>query len=201
MNSYFPLKPIELEDDKIKLMPMTLGHCHALTEAGDDLTIWQWTTFNYCKDLKTTTAWVNSCLASQKVNQQLPFVIIDKQSNKIVGSTSFLNISPDHLAIEVGYTFLNPKFQRSFVNRHCKLLLLNYAFEQLNANRVALQTHEKNDKSRKAILGIGAKFEGVQRNCRIQEDGTIRSSAFFSIIKSEWPTVKLNLTKKIIKYS
>ncbi|MCJ8321434.1 MAG: GNAT family N-acetyltransferase [Colwellia sp.] len=200
MNNHFPLKSVELEDDKVKLIPMALDHSQALTDAGDDLSIWQWTTFNYCKDLITTTAWINSCLASQKVNQQLPFVIIDKQNNDVVGSTSFLNISPDHLALEIGYTFIKPKAQRSFVNRRCKLLLLNYAFEQLNANRVALQTHEKNEKSRKAILGIGAKFEGVQRDCRIQENGTIRSSAFFSIIKPEWPTVKDNLTRKINSY-
>lgn len=209
MNNHFPLKPVHLEDDKVKLIPMTLEHCQALTEAGDDLAIWQWTTFNYCKDLKTTTNWVNSCLASQADGQQLPFVIIDKTidetpnqtSNKIVGSTSYLNISPNNLALEIGYTFLNPTAQRSFINRRCKLLLLSYAFEQLNANRVALQTHEKNKKSRNAILGIGAQLEGVQRDCRIQEDGTIRSSAFFSIIKPEWSKVKEKLSNKIAQYS
>jgi len=200
MNRTFPLTPVELEDDKVKLIPMSLEHCQALTAAGSDLSIWQWTTFNYCKNLSATTAWVESCLENQKNGQLLPFVIIDKITDKIVGSTSYLNISPDHLALEIGYTFLNPSAQRSFVNRRCKLLLLSYAFEQLSANRVALQTHEKNEKSRKAILAIGAQFEGIQRNCRIQDDGTIRSSAFYSIIKPEWLEAKKSLIEKIASY-
>jgi RimJ/RimL family protein N-acetyltransferase len=168
-----------------------------LYRAGKDLAIWQWTTANYCQTLDITKQWVESCIEKARLNLQHPFVIVDKTQNEIVGSTSYLNISVEHKSIEIGFTFLNPSAQRSFVNRRCKLLLLTHAFETLKLNRVAFQTHQKNQRSRNAILGIGATFEGIHRDCRIQQDRSIRSSAVYSIIKPEWPQVKCKLLTKL----
>ena len=188
---------VTLQDKYVQLEPMTLAHIDDLYKAGQELCIWKWTTHNYCASLDATKAWVHACLKSQRLGMQQPFVIIDKTNNKIVGSSSYLNISLQHKAIEIGYTFLNPSAQKSYVNRRCKLLLLTHAFETLMLNRVALQTHEKNTRSRNAILGIGAQFEGIHRDDRIQEDGSLRSSAFYSVIKSEWPQVKSTLQNKL----
>jgi RimJ/RimL family protein N-acetyltransferase len=188
-----------LEDDYVALKPMKTSHIQELYSAGKDISIWQWTTANYCQTLDTTQQWVESCLENARLNLQQPFVIVDKTQNEIVGSTSYLNISVEHKSIEIGFTFLNPSAQRSFVNRRCKLLLLTHAFETLGLNRVAFQTHEKNQRSRTAILAIGATFEGIHRDCRIQQDGSIRSSAIYSIIKPEWPQTKSKLLAKLTK--
>ncbi len=193
------LESIILEDQYVALKPMQAEHIKGLYSAGREPSIWQWTTANYCETLGITQKWVESCLEKAHLNIQLPFVIVDKTQDKIVGSTSYLNISLEHKAIEVGFTFLTPNAQRSFVNRRCKMLLFTYAFETLNLNRVALQTHEKNQRSRTAILAIGATFEGIHRDCRIQQNGCIRSSAIYSIIKPEWPQAKSNLLGKLTK--
>lgn len=193
------LETISLEDEYVALKPMQTSHIEELYSAGKDLSIWQWTTAKYCETLEATTQWVESCLENARQNVQYPLVIIDKTQDKIVGSTSYLNIFLEHKAIEIGFTFLTPSAQRSFVNRRCKLLLLAHAFETLQFNRVALQTHEKNQCSRTAILAIGATFEGIHRDCRIQQDGSIRSSAIYSIIKPEWPNVKSALLAKLTK--
>ncbi|MGJ8681765.1 GNAT family N-acetyltransferase [Paraglaciecola sp.] len=194
------LSEIRLEDDYVVLEPMSQRHCADLFSAGADPAIWQWTTSNYCSSIQSTEAWVKTCLANQQAAIQLPFVVLDKKTQQVVGSTSYLNIFLEHKAIEIGYTFLNPLVQRSYVNRRCKLLLLNHAFEVLKLNRVAFQTHEKNQQSRNAILGLGATFEGIHRYARIQHDGSLRNSAFYSVIKPEWPKVKQALKSKIDKY-
>jgi RimJ/RimL family protein N-acetyltransferase len=193
------LYSITLEDEFVALKPMQMSHINDLYAAGKDKSIWQWTTASYCLTLDNTKQWVESCLENSRLNIQRPFVIVDKTQNKIVGSTSYLNIALEHKAIEIGFTFLAPEAQRSYINRRCKLLLLTHAFETLKLNRVALQTHEKNQRSRTAILVIGASFEGIHRDCRIQQDGSIRSSAIYSIIKPEWPQVKSNLLAKLTK--
>lgn len=162
------LESIILENEYVALIPMQTSHIQDLYAAGNDLSIWQWTTANYCQTLAITQQWVESCLEKSHLNLQKPFVIIDKSQNKIVGSTSYLNISLEHKTIEIGFTFLNPNAQRSYVNRSCKLLLLSHAFETLKLNRVAFQTHEKNLRSRTAILGIGATFEGIAYSGRIE---------------------------------
>lgn len=189
--------PCILEDEYVALEPMLGKHLDGLYAAGADTTIWQWTTSNYCQSLSATKKWLESCLENARLGTQQPFVIVDKAQNKIVGSSSYLNIFLAHKSIEIGFTFLSPSAQKTHVNRRCKLLLLTHAFENLQLNRVALQTHEKNQRSRKAILGIGAKFEGIHRHDRIQQDGSIRSSALYSIIKPEWPQVKSQLLAKL----
>lgn len=195
------LKSICLEDEHVKLEPMNTTHAQALYHAGRYQSIWRWTTQAYCLDLESSKAWVTESLEMQKNGSLLPFVIFDKYSNKVVGSSSYLNISLAHKAIEIGYSFLTPQAQKTNVNRRCKILLLEHAFCQLNMNRVAFQTHEKNVASRKAIEGLGATYEGTHRDCRIMHDGSVRSSAFYSIIRPEWPKLKVQLQEKIARHA
>lgn len=195
------LAPILLEDEYVALVPMESGHIDGLCAAGQDPAIWQWTTESYCGTLAQSKDWVRSCLEKVRMGTQQAFVIVDKINDKIVGSSSYLNIAMEHKSIEIGFTFLSPDAQRTYINRRCKFLLLSHAFETLHVNRVAFQTHEKNSRSRQAILAIGASFEGLLRDCRIQHDGSIRSSAIYSIIRAEWPQTKANLLDKLKVYT
>lgn len=194
------LKILTLEDKYVALVPMSKSHIEGLHLAGQSTSIWKWATDSYCLTLDSTKYWVENMLRTAQQGSLIPFVIIDKQKQKVVGSTSYLGIAPEHKAIEIGFTFLAPQVQRSHINRRCKMLLISYAFETLQYNRVAFQTHEKNQQSRQAILGLGAQFEGILRNCRIQHDGSIRSSAIFSILNTEWPKTKALLSQKLEHY-
>ena len=191
------LPAVLLEDDYVALKAMELSHAEGLYQACQVPAIWSWYTYNYCESLDTTKAWVETCIENTRKGSQQAFVIVDKMNDKIVGSTSYLNIDLANRAIEIGYTFIAPEAQRSHINRRCKLLLLSHAFETLLVNRVALQTHEHNSQSRKAILGIGAQFEGILRMCRVYQDGSVRSSAYYSVIEPQWPDTKSRLVDKI----
>ena len=138
------INPLTLEDDAVMLVPMALEHSDGLFKAGQYPEIWQWTMEPYCLTIESTIVWINECLAKAQQGNLVPFVIIDKQSNSIVGSTSYLNIALEHKALEIGFTFLSPAAQKTHINRRCKYLLLNYAFETLLANRVAFFNKKKN---------------------------------------------------------
>lgn len=186
-----------IEDEYVALIPIAKSHIDGLHQAGKDDSIWQWTTEAYCLTLENTEKWVETCLENAANGAQAPYVIWDKINAKIVGSTSYLNIELQHKAIEIGYTFVSTQSQRTHINRRCKLALLSHAFERLNVNRVAFQTHEKNQRSRNAILGLGARLDGILRHNRVLPNGSLRSSAIFSILKEEWPTTKAALIEKI----
>jgi RimJ/RimL family protein N-acetyltransferase len=125
--------------------------------------------------------------------EHVPFAIFDNESGELVGSTRYCSIKRVDRNLEIGFTFITPKYQRSYINTHTKYCLLKHAFEELGAIRVEFKTHEKNDKSRNAIARLGAKFEGILRHQRILSNGTFRNTAIFSIIDKEWPTVKSKL--------
>jgi RimJ/RimL family protein N-acetyltransferase len=133
-------------------------------------------------------------LIEREKGTQYPFVVIHKQENKIIGSTRLLDIHPAHKKLEIGWTWLHPGYWASAINLECKLLLLTYCFENFKANRVQLKTDENNLRSRKAIAKIGAHYEGILRNDQVRDNGTIRSTAYFSILNSEWENVKSNLS-------
>ena len=105
----------------------------------------------------------------------------------------FHNIFPEHRKLEIGWTWYDPAYWRTGYNRECKLLLLTYCFEVLNTVRVQLQTDENNERSRTAILGIGATYEGTMRKERIRANGANRNTAMYSIIDDEWVEVKAKL--------
>lgn len=193
----FKPQAVLLSSSKITLRPLTMEDAEGFFQAGNFAELWQWVEPNHCASLTTAKDWIRRSLEEQQNNNQFPFVIIDNESNCIIGSTRYCTIRHADRGIEIGYTFITPKFQRSYVNTHAKFLLLQHAFEQLGAIRVELKTHEKNQKSRNAISRIGAVFEGVMRNHRILSDGNIRSTALFSITEQEWPEVKSNLLLKI----
>lgn len=187
----------ELSSDLVQLVPLTAEHTQAFYQAGKDDSLWRLVTPHQCRDLDTATAWVNDSLTKAKIGEHIVFVIIDRQSGKIVGSTRYCSIDRENKGIEIGFTFIAPEFQRSHINTHAKYLMLGHAFEQFGAIRVQFRTHENNQKSRNAIARLGATFEGIMRNQRILPDGSIRNTAQFCVTDFDWPQVKKQLLAKI----
>ncbi len=130
-----------------------------------------------------------------------PFPVKHLATQRCVGMTTYMNIEPSQRRLEIGSTWLRKSIQRSAVNTECKWLLLDYAFEQLNCICVEFRTHAMNLQSRRAIERLGAKQDGILRNNMIMANGSYRDSAVYSIIASEWPSVKANLTWQLQQYA
>ena len=142
-------------------------------------------------------AYVAQALAELDAGVSMPFVTIDRASGKAVGSTRYMNIEPPHRRLEIGTTWIGKSFQRTAINTEAKYLMLRHAFETLHCIGVDLRTHEKNVQSRAAIERLGAKLDGLLRNHRIMPDGSLRNTATYSIIESEWPEVKARLEARL----
>lgn len=142
-------------------------------------------------------AYIETALDEQAHGVSLPFAIVEKASGRAVGSTRYGNIDRAHRRVEIGWTWVARLWQHTSVNTESKYLLLRHAFETLRCIRVELKTDSLNERSRAAILRIGAREEGVFRNHMITASGRIRHSVYFSITDAEWPSVKAQLEEKL----
>lgn len=140
---------------------------------------------------------IGATLLAMEHGQELPFVIRHKPSGSVVGMSRFLDIDPTHRKVEIGGTWLAASWQRSAINTEAKFLLLRHAFEVWGCIRVQFVTDVLNDRSRAALLRIGAKEEGILRYAMIMRDGRYRDSVCFSIIEPEWTAVKADLLAKL----
>jgi RimJ/RimL family protein N-acetyltransferase len=190
------IEPEILEGKFVRLEPLRFDHLDKLCAVGLEKSLWIWT-MNVMENAGDMRNYVENALNDFEQKVALPFVTIEKSSNKIVGSTRFGNIDVKNLKAEIGWTWINPEWQRSFVNTEVKLLMLTHAFEIWECIRVEFKTDALNEKSRNAILRIGAKEEGILRHHMITETGRFRDSVYFSIIDSEWENVKANLQNKL----
>jgi len=186
------IEPIVLDGEFVQLVPLEESHFDALCEVGIEPELWRWTG-NIVKARDDLKRYVDKALADRDRGVSLPFVTQDKASTRIVGSTRFGNIDTANRKAEIGWTWINSRWQRTYVNTEAKLLMLTHAFEEWKCIRVELKTDAKNEKSRNAMLRIGAKEEGTLRNHMITESGRFRDSVYFSIIESEWESVKSKL--------
>ena len=192
------LKEIELESESIKLIPLRKVHASALISAASDGDLWDlW--FTSIPSENNIGTYISDALTEQSNGTALPFVIIDKVNNKIIGSTRFCHADILNKRVEIGFTWYSQSYQRSSVNTECKKLLLGHAFESLGVIAVEFRTHWHNQKSREAIARLGAKQDGVLRNHQ-KTNGIYRDTVVFSIIDCEWPSVKINLAYKLAKY-
>lgn len=190
------VEPVVLEGKHVKLDPMRVDHLPALCEVGLTDGIWKWTN-NIVTEAADLERYVRAALADRDLGLALPFVTIDRASGKIVGSTRFGNIDRFNRKAEIGWTWVNPQWQRTAINSEAKLLMLTHAFEVWKCIRVEFKTDSNNKQSQKAIKRLGAVKEGVLRNHMITESGRYRDSVFFSITDAEWESVKANLASKI----
>ncbi|MCL6452709.1 MAG: GNAT family N-acetyltransferase [Alicyclobacillus sp.] len=184
--------PVELVGERAKLIPMEKSHIEGLFEAGRDPKIWSYMPM-HIETIDDMKCLVTGALLAREASSEFPFVIIDQESEKIVGSTRFLDISVPNRHLEIGWTWLSPSVWRTRVNTECKYLLLKHCFETLGTLRVQLKTDGRNVRSQQAIQRIGAVKEGVLRKHRVMHDGYIRDSVYFSVIDDEWPSVKARL--------
>ena len=190
------IEPATLEGNHVRLEPLSLAHHAELCEVGFDEELWRWIPQNVCtpEDMR---AYIEEALRSQAQGTALPFATLDKTSGRAIGSTRFGNIDRVNRHVEIGWTWLGPAWQRTAANTEAKYLMLRHAFETWKCLRVEFKTDSLNERSRAALLRIGAKEEGVFRNHVVTWTGRIRHSVYYSIIDSEWPEVKSRLEKRL----
>lgn len=188
--------PLTLDGGQVKLVPLEEKYFDELITVSNDKRIWEFLSIDGTDKDSLRTA-LKSALLKRMNGEEYPFIIIDKVRNCVIGCTRYMEISPEHKKLEIGWTWYIPSYWATGYNTECKLLLLTYAFETLHCMRVQLKTWDKNMRSRAAILKLGAQFEGILRNNMLRYDGVIRNTVYFSIIDTEWPNVKPTLQKRI----
>jgi RimJ/RimL family protein N-acetyltransferase len=188
------ISPVRLEGVYVCLEPLRLDHVAALWRAGAEADIWRYMPYTMRSE-EDMYRFMAAELAKQQAGLVYRFVTIARSIPQPVGSTSYLNIDRQHRRLEIGGTWITPAWQRSAINTEAKYLQLTHAFEALGCLRVEFKTDSLNLKSRQALARIGAVEEGTFRNHMIMPDGRRRHSVYFSIIDSEWPTVKAHLER------
>jgi RimJ/RimL family protein N-acetyltransferase len=188
--------PVTLEGRHVRLEPLAKAHFAGLAEVGLDEELWRWIP-TAVRTREEMAAYIETGLSEQERGVSLPFAILEKATGRVIGSTRYGNIDRTHHRVEIGWTWVAREWQRTAMNTEAKYLLLKHAFESLGCMRVELKTDSLNEKSRAAILRIGAKEEGIFRNHMITASGRIRHSAYYSIIDSEWPAVKAGLEARL----
>ena len=192
------VEPVILEGVRVRLEPLRADHLADLAAVAFDDPVWEWTIMGR-QDETGLIRWLETALANSSAGTERPFATIDRATGRAIGSSRYMSIVPEHRRLEIGWTWVGTAFQRTGANREAKLLQLTHAFETLRANRVEFKTHSRNERSRAALLGIGATFEGVFRNHMIMPDGSLRDSAYFSVVAEEWPVVKARLEARLAR--
>ncbi len=192
------VEPVVLEGRLVRLEPLRLDHLEALCEAGLGTGAFRWFT-DPIKTPEQMRRHVEWAVAATHDGSQICFATVDQGTGRAEGSTHYLNIERAHHRLEIGYTWLSPTVHGRGYNSEAKLLQMEHAFERLAANRVEWKTDALNERSRGALLGIGATFEGIFRNHIIVADGRLRHSAYYSVIREEWPEVKERLEARLAR--
>jgi RimJ/RimL family protein N-acetyltransferase len=187
------IEPVILTGRVVRLEPLAEAHAADLAEVGLDPEIWRYMLYGDVNSPEKMLGFVRDLLARQARGTDLPFAVICLETGRAIGCTRYLDIRPRDLAVEIGGTWYGPAYQRTAVNTEGKYLLLRHAFEALRCIRVQFKTDLRNVRSQRAIERLGAVREGVLRNHMITPNGTVRDSVYYSIIASEWPTVKARL--------
>jgi RimJ/RimL family protein N-acetyltransferase len=185
----FDPRPVTLEGRHVRLEPLRMEHAPALFAAGDEDDIWTWMVPRPV-GLAGYERYIRWALDQTVLGQQLPFAVIRRSDGELVGTTRYAHIDPPNHTLEIGYTWYGKGARRTSVNTESKYLLMTHAFETLRANRVWLQTDQRNERSQAAIARLGAVKEAELRNERILADGHLRTSVVFAVIAQDWTAVK-----------
>lgn len=191
------IAPVSLLGRHVRLEPLTDAHLDGLAEVGLAEELWRWIPFPVTTRQEMAD-YIGVALDEQRRGVSVPFAITEKSTGRPIGSTRFAMIDRLNHRLEIGWTWIAPAWQRTAVNTEAKFLMLCHAFERLNCLRVELKTDSLNEKSRKAIGRIGAQQEGIFRNHMLTASGRIRHTVYFSVIDSEWPSVRSALEDKLI---
>lgn len=190
--------PIKLSGETVDLLSLEKSHFDSLFESATDKRIWEFYPID-CSDRNKFVSHYTETLNEREKESRYPFAILYKRTNKLIGSTSFCDIHPKDRNLEIGWTWLHPDYWATEVNLECKLLLLTHCFDTLKCIRVQFRTNNLNLRSQRAIQKIGGTFEGILRKTKIRDDGTTRSSFYYSIIDEEWEYVRQGLVSQLNK--
>jgi RimJ/RimL family protein N-acetyltransferase len=192
--------PITLEGFAVRLEPIRSQHLESFWEAAEDNleNIFQWIPYRM-KSKEDFQHVVDKALAEQERGESVVFATIERSSGRVIGSTRFMNIDRANRRVEIGSTWIAPAWHRTAVNTEAKFLMLRHAFEVWKCMRVELKTDALNQRSRNAILRIGAKEEGTLRKHLITWTGRVRDTVYFSILDTEWPEVNAKLEKMLAR--
>ena len=189
----FTPAPVTLTGEWVRLEPLSLErHLDPLASIALDPDLWRWT-LNVVQTKDDLRRYLEEALREQAEGRSLPFATIDLASGRAAGCTRFGNIETRHRRVEIGWTWVGREYQRTRVNTEAKLLMLQHAFETWGCHRVELKTNVLNERSRNAMLRIGAKEEGILRKHALNDRGVPRDTVYYSVIDSEWPVVKTRL--------
>ena len=184
--------PATLTGTHVTLVPMEPAHAADLLAAGQDGEVWTWLPWPRPQSLDDMSALVTAALADEG---RVPFTVV--HDGRVVGTTSYLAIDLAVEGLEIGSTWYARDVWATSVNPECKLLLLGHAFEALGVQRVMLKTDALNARSRAAISRLGASYDGTLRHDKLRGDGTVRDSAYFSVLATEWPAVRAGLEARL----
>ena len=185
-------EPTVLAYGRLRLEPLALSHAPSLSANCADPAVWRWLAAPPPTSVADLEALVAGALADP--SRLAWAVVVDGAT---VGSTSYLDVDTSVGGLEVGWTFYAPSVWGSSVNPTCKLLLLGQAFDELGAGRVTLKTDALNGRSRGAILRLGATYDGTLRHHRLRRDGSVRDTAYYSVLAAEWPAVRDGLRARL----
>jgi RimJ/RimL family protein N-acetyltransferase len=186
------VEPVTLEGAHVRLEPAADDHLPDLLDAARDPRVWAWLPWPQPRTQDELAA-----ILDGERRAAFPFAQVDQATGRAVGITTYRDIDARHRTIEVGGTWLSSAVWRTAINTEAKLLILGHAFERLDANRVAIKTDIRNERSQAAIERLGAKREGVVRHQYIRPDGTLRDTVLYSIIPEEWPSVRAYLRERL----
>jgi RimJ/RimL family protein N-acetyltransferase len=192
------VKPVALEGTGVRLEPLRREHIASLWEVAkdnlDDIFRWIPYPMRVFEDFQSL---VEKALEEQERGQSVPFATVEPAAGRVIGATRFMNMELGHRRVEIGSTWIAPAWQRTVVNTEAKYLMLRHAFEHWRCLRVELKTDALNQKSRRAILRLGAREEGTLRKHMVTWTGRVRDSVYFSILDTEWPEVKARLEARL----
>jgi len=184
-----------LEGRLIALEPMREEHRAALRNAAADPVVWRWMQID-SSEPNGFDLWFDHALREAAAEREVPFVTASQADGRLLGSTRFLSLRPEHRGVEIGNTWLSRSAWSSGANIEAKLLMLEHAFERAGVMRVEFKTDARNVESRRALEALPATFEGIHRKHMLIHAG-IRDSAYYAIVDDDWPTVKKNLERRL----
>lgn len=191
--------PTTLEGHGVILEPLDPSHADGLRAAASDGRLWElW--FTFVPKPEETDAYIAAALSAKGAGEMLPWAVREAGSGTIVGSTRYHDIDVPAGRLEIGYTWYARRWQRTFVNTACKLLLLGHAFGELGAEVVGFRTDNFNVASQRAIAALGAHLDGVIRHHQVRRDGTVRDSWMYSVLNHEWPDVRRHLEGRLTRH-
>jgi N-acetyltransferase len=185
-----------LEGDIVVLEPLTPQHEAPLQRAAADPEIWRWMLM-LAYEPEAFGRWFHAALEAAQAGREAPYAVVLRKTAEPVGSTRYMSLRPEHRGLEIGHTWNSPSTWGAGVNPEAKYLLLRHAFEELGCMRVEFKTDALNDRARRGLEALPARFEGIFRNHMLVRDGIVRDSAWYAITDAEWPAVRTNLERRI----